>query len=308
VFALLPAFAAASFAQEGKPAADEATIKRLVKLLGDDDFTVREKAEGDLRAIGEPAVPFLREALKGKDFEAATRARRLIGAIRWERVRGRFVEFAALPDDKAEAQFEPLVFDLARLGEPELDDAAAKKKLDEYGRAVASLVGNRKDPADLAFALRHVLEIQEKFTGKTVAEDEYNKPEHSFLPRVIEKKQGLPIALSVVYVLVGKRAKVPVAGVGAPGHFLCKVADADPAKEVFIDAYNNRTFTRAEFDTVFGPGATPEQREAVLAATPPKAMLRRMVQNLIGAYQKSGDNAGLEKAQALAQVLDAAGK
>src|SRR5918911_3885577 len=65
--------------------------------------------------------------------------------------------------------------------------------------------------------------------------EEYYDPKNSFLNEVIDRRVGIPITLSVVYIAVGERAGLPVRGVGMPGHFLVKYAPAS-GSEIFIDA------------------------------------------------------------------------
>ena len=60
-------------------------------------------------------------------------------------------------------------------------------------------------------------------------------PEASFLDRVVETRRGLPILLSVVWILLGRRLGVPVAGINYPGHFLVCL-DA-PGARIFLDPF-----------------------------------------------------------------------
>jgi len=55
---------------------------------------------------------------------------------------------------------------------------------------------------------------------------------------VLDRKLGIPITLSVLYMELARRAGVPVFGVGMPGHFLLKFYEID-GRELFLDAYNS---------------------------------------------------------------------
>jgi WD40 repeat protein len=69
-------------AQPKKPAADEKTIRNLIKRLGDNSFEVREKADEQLQAIGEVALELLRQAAKADpDLEIRNRADKIVRAI-----------------------------------------------------------------------------------------------------------------------------------------------------------------------------------------------------------------------------------
>jgi regulator of sirC expression with transglutaminase-like and TPR domain len=53
---------------------------------------------------------------------------------------------------------------------------------------------------------------------------DYYDPRNSFLNEVLERRLGIPITLALVYMEVGRRAGVPLVGVGFPGHFLLRHA------------------------------------------------------------------------------------
>ena len=53
--------------------------------------------------------------------------------------------------------------------------------------------------------------------------DDYADPDNSFLDRVIDRRLGIPITLSVVMIEVGRRLGVRVVGIGMPAHFLVRV-------------------------------------------------------------------------------------
>ena len=61
-------------------------------------------------------------------------------------------------------------------------------------------------------------------------QDAYYDPRNSFLDQVIERRVGIPITLSLVYIEVGQRCGLPLVGVGFPGHFLVKHVAANGAE------------------------------------------------------------------------------
>jgi regulator of sirC expression with transglutaminase-like and TPR domain len=58
------------------------------------------------------------------------------------------------------------------------------------------------------------------FRGNT---EEYYDPRNSYLNDVIDRKVGIPISLSIVYMAVGRRVGLPLEGVSFPGHFLVRL-------------------------------------------------------------------------------------
>jgi len=126
-------------------------------------------------------------------------------------------------------------------------------------------------------ALRVHLFGHEGFVGNL---DHYDDPENSFLDSVILRRVGIPISLSVLMVVVGRRLGVPVEGVGMPGHFL--VLDATRG-DLWCDPFHRGALLdpegcRRRFDLVYG-GSLAFQL-AFLAPTPPSAIVARMLANL----------------------------
>jgi regulator of sirC expression with transglutaminase-like and TPR domain len=120
------------------------------------------------------------------------------------------------------------------------------------------------------------------FAGNT---QHYYDPRNSYLNKVLDRQVGLPIALSVLAIGVGTRAGLNVVGVGLPGHFVAKSIDGD--EEVLFDPFNGGQFLDVEACEALVGGITGRPFEATpeaLAATPPGAVVARMLQNLKTAY------------------------
>lgn len=115
--------------------------------------------------------------------------------------------------------------------------------------------------------------------------ENYYDPRNSYLNKVLDRQVGLPIALSVLAVAVGTRAGLNVVGVGLPGHFIAKSVDG--AEEVLFDPFNGGQFLDRDACEALIGGVTGRPFEATpeaLAATPPGAIVARVLQNLKTAY------------------------
>lgn len=109
------------------------------------------------------------------------------------------------------------------------------------------------------------------FTGNR---EDYDHPDNSMLDLVIERRVGLPILLSVVYVEVARRAGMPVAGVGMPGHFVVAHFGREPA--IVLDPFAG---------SAMQPTSAPSEVEPWNA----HAIALRMLNNLVGAYTRRTD-------------------
>ncbi len=131
-------------------------------------------------------------------------------------------------------------------------------------------------------ALNRILFEEEKFFGN---EEEYDDPRNSFLNDVLERKKGIPITLSLVYMEVAHRRRLPVVGVGFPAHFLVKYVATD--REIVIDPYHRGAIlTPADCEELLKThfGAEAELKTEHLLAATHRQILARMLNNLKGSY------------------------
>jgi regulator of sirC expression with transglutaminase-like and TPR domain len=121
-------------------------------------------------------------------------------------------------------------------------------------------------------------------------EDDYYNPLNAYLNKVIDRRLGIPISLSVIYLEVGWRLGLPVSGVGMPGHFVVLLkGEVGP---VFLDPYHQgRPLTQeACADLVrqaTGYSGAFDQRW--LTPTPPRQIVERMLNNLRNFYVQMED-------------------
>lgn len=147
-----------------------------------------------------------------------------------------------------------------------------------------------------------VLEVlfdEEAFGGDL---DDYGHPDNSFLDKVLQRRRGLPILLSVVACEVGARAGVCLAPIGMPGHFLVRdCADDDR----FIDPFaGGRRLDRAGCEEIFrglNPGVP--FREEYLDPVDGRVVLLRIVTNLVRTYTTRGPVSSLAWALHLRAIL-----
>jgi regulator of sirC expression with transglutaminase-like and TPR domain len=178
-----------------------------------------------------------------------------------------FAELASRP----EPRLDELALALAGEFHP-VDAGAALATLDALGVAIAdAIVGAGGDAAAEARACGHVLGRVHGFAGDR---EEYDHPDNSMLDRVLERRRGLPILLSVVYVAAAGRAGVPLAGVGLPGHFVVGHFGTEPP--VLLDPFGGGEVLTADVDSLF------------VRPWAPAEIAMRMLNNLVGSYQRRG--------------------
>lgn len=139
----------------------------------------------------------------------------------------------ALPDDAIDLGQASLL--IAREEYPDLQVGQYLARLDEMAEAVKSrLRGGEVFTTQIAH-LNRVLFNEMGFRGNR---EEYYDPRNSFLNDVLDRRVGIPISLSTVYLEVGRRIGCPLDGVAFPGHFLVRFAGPIPKSEILVDPYN----------------------------------------------------------------------
>jgi len=174
---------------------------------------------------------------------------------------------------------------LARDEYPELDVEAYLSELAGMGHEARKYV--RGDLAARVAGLCRYLFHEMGFRGNV---PDYYDPRNSYLNQVLDRRTGIPIALSVVAMAVGGRAGLAVVGVGLPGHFIAKAVDG--ARQVLFDPFHGGRQLTAEDcgRLVEQVTAQPFQATAAnLEAIPLGLLVQRMLANLKAVYWRSGD-------------------
>jgi regulator of sirC expression with transglutaminase-like and TPR domain len=161
---------------------------------------------------------------------------------------------------------------------PGLDVPAYLARFDEMGADVRMLAGPIQDPRRLIAGLREYLFQHLGFRGNT---DNYYDPRNSFLNEVLDRRIGIPITLSAVYLEVARRIGLRVHGVGMPGHFLVKYVG--PCEEIVIDPFGGgRIVSSADCQQMLDHVFDGKRRfePGMLAIVGTRTILTRMLANL----------------------------
>ncbi|MCA1644201.1 MAG: transglutaminase-like domain-containing protein [Chloroflexi bacterium] len=168
----------------------------------------------------------------------------------------------------------------------ELDPERYLAQLDHFGQIVRGRVATEPAPERRIATLNALLYGEEGFRGNT---GNYYDPRNSYLNEVLERRLGIPITIALVYIEIGRRAELPLRGVGFPGHFLVAY-EAEP--RLLIDAFNcGRLLSVADCQRMLYEafGNSGRLEPAHLAASSKRQILARILANLKAAYERQGD-------------------
>ena len=202
-----------------------------------------------------------------------------------------FSQLASLADDRIDLAHGALL--IATAAYPDLDKSSYLERLDQMAsRVKLDMTANTKSE-DIITKLNTILFEQEKFRGNR---ENYYDPDNSFLNRVLDRKTGIPITLSLIYIEVAGRLGLDVRGIGLPGHFITALYHA--SGKIFIDPFN-----RGEIRTVdecleivrANRGTTVTSDLHWLQPIGRKELLARMLRNLKLIYARQDNDVMLFK-------------
>src|SRR3954467_1946659 len=176
---------------------------------------------------------------------------------------------------------------VAREEYPQLEEDRYLRQLDELAARVQSGVPAGASPERRVGRLNTVLFHDLGFAGNR---EDYYDPRNSFLNEVLDRRMGIPLTLSIVYMEVGRRCGLRVDGVAFPGHFLCKV-QLDGG-ELVVDTFHRGQLLglpelKQRLASALGQQVKFDPR--ILRAAEPREILVRMLENLRSVYQERKD-------------------
>lgn len=192
-----------------------------------------------------------------------------------------FREMVERPEKEVDLASAALVIALDEY--PTLDIQKYLREIDAMASAIRSemdfSVGGRLDA--IRKLSRFLFQVK-GFRGNT---DDYYDPRNSYLNEVLERRLGIPISLSLVFIEVGKRAGLELEGVGMPGHFVVKCLY--DGREILVDPFNQggvltEDECRKRLELQFGTGF--EFSRSFLDSVNKHQILTRMLTNLKGIY------------------------
>ncbi|MFO1435438.1 MAG: tetratricopeptide repeat protein [Gammaproteobacteria bacterium] len=199
----------------------------------------------------------------------------------------RFRELVSVADEAVDLARSAL--EVARIQYPGVDIERYLRELDEIAEQIHGQLEPMASTEDTLRAINRHLFTELKFTGNS---DEYYDPRNSYLNDVIERRLGIPITLSIVYLEIGWRLGLALEGVSFPGHFLVKLSV--DSGEIVLDPYSGGISLGKEDLELRLLGVVQPSRTGgtfdlaqYLDAAPRKEILHRMLRNLKAIHMQS---------------------
>jgi len=264
-------------------------IESLVTLLDDPDPFVHSQVRNRLFELGQQAVPLLdQQKSETKDDSERELITEIIQHITYGNLEEDFLDVLGEGIYNLE-KLEKAVFILSRFDNPTLREEEYARKLDRFAGMVANRIQYEPDESRRMRQLLEFVFEELKFTGSTV---DYYNPDNSYLNRVIERRQGLPISLGMIVLFLGRRLEMPFYGVNMPIHFMLRFKGEK--EEVLIDPFDRGKVVSYNQCYFFLKQNGVEPKSKHFEAAGETQILARSIRNLIQSYKKLGADRKVE--------------
>ena len=258
--------------------AERSDIPHLIELLDDTSPDVREHVLRELLSFG-PTLDDEVRALVDRLTPVQRRvAEKLLQARR--KAESRWDAWTAWPEaGNSYEQLETAFELLAQFQYGWAPPVSLRELLDDLARDFLTTCHARD-----ALSLSRFLFSSKGLHGN---EENYHAPMNSNLIHVIQNGSGLPISLACIFILVGHRCGVTVDGCCAPGHFLARAKMG--GMTLFFDCFNKgHILTEREVGQIRAQ-LPPSMWQTLAEPAEPVDIIRRVLNNLIRAYESEGD-------------------
>ena len=249
----------------------------LISLLTDDDAAIYRMVRDKILSCGPGATEWLKPHTLSSDPVLRRRAQEITQHFAREKADDRFLAFCL--SEGNDLNLEQGAWLLAQTQYPDINIEAYQALFDSYAGELLERVDLRADADQLLAAFNDYVFDVLRFKGN---EQNYYDPENSYLNRVVDRRKGNPINLCLVYLMLARRLRLPLVGIGLPGHFICRFQT--PSEEYYIDVFNHgKLWTKANCIQYLLHGRHKLQDDYLTPVTP-RRMLMRICGNLHQIY------------------------
>lgn len=247
----------------------------LRDLLDDPSPVVRKALLIEFSRLGLPAIDFLEELSTGPNRIVGRHAKRLLDELKNANPSEDFRRFI----QSLNYELETGTIMLCRVAYPELSAESICRQLDEIAARCQDLLIKPHTARERCTIINRVLFHEMGFRGNS---DDYENPENSFLNRVLETRKGLPITLSILYILVAQRIGGQLDPIAYPGHFI--VGSFEDDLPFYVDPFKRGKFHTPGQLLDYSNGTISVTQLGQLAPAPIREVLTRCCANLANHY------------------------
>lgn len=278
-------------------------INALVKLLDDPDQEIYQHVEQRLLEYGNEVIDFLENAWEHSlDSLIQQRIENIVHKIQFINVK-----------EDLNLWYQSGAFDLLqgalvvnRYQYPDLNEEKIILQIEEIKREIWLGLQYEMSSVEKIKLINHVFYNVYGFSGNT---KNHHDPQNSYINQVLESKKGNQISLAIIYSTLAQKLDIPVYGVNLPQHFILGYIDESKREEqefgvlFYINAFNKGAiFGKHDVDQ-FLRQLNLDPLPGFYAPCSNVEIIRRVIRNLISAYENLGSKDKVEELKELQDIL-----
>ena len=279
-----------------------AEINALVKLLDDPDEEIYQHVQERLLIYGNEIITHLESAWEQSlDTLLQERIENIVHTIQFNNVK-----------EDLNLWYQSGAFDLLqgaliinRYQYPDLNEQAVINQIEDIKREIWTGLQYDMSSIEKIKLINYVFYQQFGFSGNT---KNHHDPQNSYLNQVLESKKGNQISLAIIYATLAQKLDIPVYGVNLPQHFILGYIDEQNSEKdyevlFYINAFNKGAiFGKHDVDQ-FLRQLNLEPQPGFYSPCSNTEIIRRVIRNLISAYEKLGTIDKVEELKLLQEIL-----
>lgn len=270
---------------------EEKELKALVSLLDDEDKHIVSHIEEKILSLGTTVIPYLEKEWEG-NFNPLVQKRieELVHTLQYELLKERIKNWYTGP----EHDLLTGMWIVATYQYPDLELEKLKQELEQIYYETWLEFKPDLYPFDQVKVINGVLFNKLRFGANT---KNFHSPGNSMINIALESRKGNPITLSVIYMLVAQKLKLPVHGVNLPNLFILTYKDQNHT--FYINTFNRGLiFSRQDIENYINELHLVPQ-PSFFEPCNSVEIIRRTLRNLIMSFEKMGEHAKAEEVKIL---------
>lgn len=261
----------------------QSEIKAIARLLKSSDESTQKLLEDQIKTFDIKLLREINNEISLDDISTRKQYLDLVHRIKRSGLKEDFIKWSK----DFSNDLEQGIFLIALFDNPLLDIEYYSNMLKEWADNLSKNINKIKlknDPTSIINEVNHFLFMELGFKGN---KENYYDPDNSYIDKVIEKRLGNPIALSMIYLIVTKRLGLSFSGVNMPAHFLIQYLDT--FEPIYIDPFNQGEIITKSVCQDRIKTLKLSWQEDYLSSPTNKQIISRMLQNLINIYHNEGE-------------------
>ncbi len=276
---------------------EEPAIKAMIQLLDDSDTEVVQLVEAQMRSLGSAIIPVLEAEWEQLSFNPylQTKLEDLIHEFQLDLMKSRLT----LWKEGGGMDLLEGMWIISTYRYPEYTYADLQLAMEQMYFEVWPQMRDDLHPIDQLKILNTVMFDQLKFGANT---KNFHAANNSFINVVLDSKKGNPISLCVIYMWIAQKLGMPVYGVNLPNLFVLTYKKDE--LQFYINVFNKGLiFNKTDIDNYIAQ-LNLEPNDIYYQPCANLEIVRRVLRNLIMAYEKAGDDSYKDELTKLIESLD----